>query len=139
MNNKAYAKKVKEIINSRKCDIDFLKYWYEKEKEILSQLAKQKSKISHPRHRGDLRENDFKSIINCVIPEAFKVSKGYAVNHYGAMSSELDCLIYAKDKTFTLVKKDDLEYIPIHSVLSTIEIKSNYNLEEIRKFKQRSF
>ena len=133
MNKKDYYEKLKEVISSRECCLNFLEDWYKSQKNILSELAKQNAEISHPRHKGDLREADFKSILKVIIPESFKISKGFAINHFGAMSRELDCLIYSKDKTFTLIKKDDLEYIPFTSVLSAIEIKSNYTLDEIRK------
>ena len=133
MNKKENENKLFEILKKRSIDIDFVQKWYQTERKILVELGKQRDLIRHPRHRGDSREDVFVDFLKQHMPENFGISKGYAVNPIGMTSCELDCMIYSKESTFRLIKINELDYIPVELVLSAIEIKSNYTIQEMRK------
>ena len=132
MNKQQFYKKLKKIIISKDCNINFMEKWYEFSKKEIMLMSDKNSLVKHARHRGDAREDDYIALIRNMIPKNFNITKGYAVNKLGASSCELDCLFYAKEKTFTLAKTASLEYVPVNSVLAATEIKSNYSLEAIR-------
>ncbi|KJZ09590.1 hypothetical protein TW85_21860 [Marinomonas sp. S3726] len=133
MNQIEFNKKLEDLKNSSAIDISFLTSWYEETIEQLSSLSEQCSQISHPRYRGDSREDAFISLLKDILPSSVEISNGFVMNEYSTKSYEQDCLLLNKEFTATFVKINKAVYYPIESVLGSVEIKSKLNLSELRK------
>lgn len=133
LDNKKFNDDLDSMLKSQNCNFDFLEKWYKSLQEQLEVAFKIQAMIGHSRHIGDARESVLFTLLKKILPQNYGITKGYAINTFGNKSRELDCIFYAKDKTFKLASTDTLDYVPIESVLANIEIKSNLNLSEIRK------
>lgn len=133
MNQKDFEKELDSQLHSHSLDIQFLIKWYENTLKQLDALSEQRRGITHPRHRGDSRESDFRTILQGILPEVFRITRGFAVNSKSTQSREQDCLIYNGGTGVRLMSSKSLSYIPIESVLASVEIKSNLTLGELRK------
>lgn len=103
--------------------------------------------ISHPRDKGDQREEILRHFLlkHGLIPEKYGVSAGSTrvVAPSGHMSPELDVLLYNRSEAVVLKRfEGTLDYFPIESVHGTIQVKSKLTktslregLDNIRAFK----
>jgi len=133
VNYSDFISEISSFSYSQKVDSSFLVKWFQGTLSKLEELHKQQSIITHPRHRGDAREDGFVEIISSMIPSNLKTAKGYAVNKHAAKSREQDLLILNGMDNSCLIKTNSIGYYPIESVLASVEIKSNLNLPELRK------
>lgn len=133
MNEQEYHHKLLEQLNIHDINLDLLSKWYFSILKKLKISFEQSSNITHPRHRGDIREYDIRAIIKDIIPSNYAVTKGYVINNLSLISLEQDLLIYKKSLYSPLIKTAELEYLPIESIFTSIEIKSNLTHEELRK------
>ena len=133
MNKQKYEDKLKDLISSREIDLEILYKWFEKTLELLDMMACQRQAITHPRYRGDSREDDFINTLRDLTPRSIHIAKGFATNEYAMVSQEQDCLLLDERQAATLIKTKSTNYYPIEAVLSSIEIKSKLTLSEIRK------
>ncbi|MGI5848997.1 MAG: DUF6602 domain-containing protein [Christensenellales bacterium] len=133
MNLKEFIEKMNSIKYGRTFNIPFLCEWYDNILKKLNVLLEQEDAISHPRHRGDAREEELIKIIKDILPTSFTITKGYAINSLTNRSLEQDCMICKKEYYTKFVSTSTISYIPIESVLASIEIKSSLSTEELRK------
>jgi len=132
MNEKEFEAAIAQV-GSLKMNLSFQTKWHTETIKTLATLSKQKAGITHPRHRGDAREDDFLDVLRSSTPPGLRLEKGIAVNVHGFQSPEQDCLVFGADSTPILAEAGQIKYVPIDSVLSSIEIKSKLTLSELRK------
>lgn len=133
MNKNDFKKGMFDALNSYSVDLKFVNSWYQ---EIVNSLKLIKSKsagIKHPRHLGDFLENELISILRKLLPQRYLIDKGFLINNFSAFSQEQDILIVDTSLGSPICKTDAAGYYPIESVLSSIEVKSNLDLAELRK------
>jgi len=128
-----FKKKLKEVCYRSDFNIDFIFKWYKFMLECLSNLREQQSGISHPRHLGDAREHAFTELLSEILPPAFTITKGFAINSITNQSAEQDCMICKKEFLTGFVRTKDITYVPIDSVLASIEIKSSLAKDDLQK------
>lgn len=68
-----------------------------------------------------------------MIPGRMKIAKGYCQDRIAGLSYEQDCIFYDSLKYAPLMQTSEVSYLPVESVYSSIEIKSNLTLDELRK------
>lgn len=133
MNQEKFDKNLEDLKQCSAADLTFMISWYEETINQLSSLSQQRSKIGHPRYRGDSREDDFLGLLKKILPSSVGISNGFATNEYATKSYEQDCLLLNKAITATFVRTGKAIYYPVESVLGSIEIKSKIDLSELRK------
>lgn len=133
MTNEEYLEKLNSVAFGRSFEPGFLETWFAESLKILEILAQQSKQIDHPRHRGDSREDSFQKFLRSILSPNHLIIKGFAVDKYASMSKEQDNLICRSDLFTPLANTDSISYIPIDSVVGSIEIKSNLTLDELRK------
>lgn len=133
MTNEEYLTKLNSVAYGRSFKPEFLETWFDKSLKMLEILVQQSEQIDHPRYRGDSREDTFLQIIRNLLPPNYPIIKGFAVDKYASISKEQDNLICRSDLFTTLASADSISYVPIDSIVGSIEIKSNLTLDELRK------
>lgn len=128
-----YEREIFNLINGRNVDSNFLVDWYQDTLKMLEILSHRNKSIRHPRHLGDARESDFVSLINSFLPEKFKTVKGFAIDSFTTRSREQDCMIVNTTTGVKFVTAGDISYVPIESVMASIEIKSKLTKDELKK------
>ncbi|QYH38464.1 hypothetical protein GYM62_06495 [Algoriphagus sp. NBT04N3] len=90
--------------------------------------------IKHPYLTGRLREICLHQLIEPMLNGNYSVGSGKIIDLHGNISGEIDLCVYSKNLHppifFSQFEKTGL--FPIESVLETIEVKSDFNLRNIR-------
>jgi len=133
MNKSDFKEKMFETLNSYSVDLKFVNSWYQEVVNSLKLIKSKSAGIRHPRHLGDFLENELTSILRKLLPQRYLIDKGFLINNFSAFSQEQDILIVDTSLGSAICKTDTAGYYPIESVLSSIEIKSNLDLSELRK------
>jgi hypothetical protein len=133
MNSKNFKKDVQKALIASPLDLTLVSKWFETALLSLKTLHSQKSGIKHPRHRGDARESDFLKVIEPILPNSIKLSKGFVIDKATAHSREQDILLLDAATGSAIVHTDGCSYYPLESVLGSIEVKSGLTLAELRK------
>lgn len=112
--------------------------------QIKKGLADAKSAIElkHPYLTGRLREIVLHELIQPMLNNNFSIGNGKIVDYIGNMSGEIDLCIYSKNlhPPVFFSSSDKMGIFPIESVLNAIEVKSEFNLANLKdaflKFKK---
>ncbi|EMF92178.1 hypothetical protein LEP1GSC005_0462 [Leptospira santarosai str. ST188] len=144
MNENEFLDKLRNLLTTKKdfkeiflekndMELKMLQRWYKSILELFKVLNRQKQLINHLRHSGDGAENIFFSELIKFLPERFGIGKGFVINPRFDTSMEQDIILYDKNTASKLISIAHINYFPFHSVMGTIEIKSNLNKSELRK------
>lgn len=133
MNNQSFKGKLEFELNHFEIDFDFLTDWYLAIVKDIENAYLKSQKIKHPRHKGDHLEDSLIDVFDKLLPKRFKITKGFAINIDSFKSKELDLIIYDSEFGGAFASTESTEYIPIELVTACVEIKSNLNLQELRK------
>jgi len=109
--------------------------------EVLNELELAKS-IHHPGESGRAREQILAEFIKKLLPKSFDVSTGFVIDATGAMSRQVDLVIYRNDY-HPVFKIGGINHFMVESVAAVIENKAsiknsaalNQALENIKSVK----
>lgn len=96
--------------------------------------AKSAIELKHPYLTGKLREIVLHELIKPMLNNNFSVGNGKIIDYDGNISGEIDLCIYSKNlhPPIFFSSSDNLGMFPIESVLNTIEVKSEFNIENLK-------
>lgn len=104
--------------------------------QIKKGLADAKSavELKHPYLTGRLREIVLHELIQPMLNNNFSIGNGKIVDYLGNISGEIDLCIYSKNlhPPIFFSTNDKIGIFPIESVLNTIEVKSEFNLANLK-------
>lgn len=102
-------------------------------KKALSD-AKSAKQLKHPYLTGRLREIVLHQLIEPLLNNNYSIGNGKIIDYDGNISSEMDLCIYSKNlhPPIFFSTSDKLGLFPIESVLKTIEVKSVFNLKNLK-------
>ena len=133
MTNKKFDEQVRTICHSNKINIPVLYEWYDNVLKQMELMKERHKAIQNPRHLGDAREDELIKLLVDILPPSFVTAKGYAINTIASPSQEQDIMICKPEYYTNLYKTDGVSYIPIDSVLSSIQVKSTLTRDELQK------
>jgi len=133
MNKNKFKKSIHNGLNGYDVNLKFVISWYQNIVNSLKQIKEKSKNIKHPRHLGDFLEDEISKIIIDLLPQQYSVEKGFVLNNFSAVSQEQDLLVIDGSLGSSICKTDQIGYYPVESVIASIEIKSNLNLQELRK------
>lgn len=93
------------------------------ERQFQDELNHKKRSITHDGTMGDAIEDLWIRLLAKYLPTRYRVAKAFAVDHEGATTDQLDCLIYDAHFTPALFGTDKHLYVPAEAVYATFEIK----------------
>lgn len=104
--------------------------------QIKKGLADAKSAIElkHSYLTGRLREIVLNELIQPMLNNNYSIGNGKIVDYLGNISNEIDLCIYSKNlhPPIFFSSSDKMGIFPFESVLNTIEVKSEFNLKNLR-------
>ena len=133
MNKQKFLEQVEHHKTSLPIDTSRLANWFASIVKTLVELHRQKTGISHPRHRGDAREADFLNVIKDMFPITIPLAKGFLVSPRSSVSREQDIVALNGSLPNSLMGSGDGTYLMAGAALASIEVKSNLTLIELRK------
>ncbi len=118
------------------------------DKEMKLKLSSNIDEISHPGSKGTENELNWIGLLNRYLPERYKVSSGFVVDHKGNLSDQIDIIIYDRHFTPFIFHGEQTIYIPAEGVYAVFEVKpkfskQNYDyavakLKSVRKLERTS-
>jgi hypothetical protein len=104
--------------------------------------------IKHPVSKGTVTEDRWKEFFKIYLPERYKIDKAFIIDNKGSISDEIDLVIYDRQYSPFIFKRETSKYIPAESVYAVFEIKSALNrpnilysgkkIKSVRKLKRTS-
>ena len=114
---------------------------------MLSSLKVNRGFISHVGSLGDATEQHWIEFLRTYLPDRYKVDKAIVIDAEGAVSEQMDVVIYDGMYTPFIFNQDGFMYIPAESVYVVFEVKQDINgnieyaaekIESVRKLKRTS-
>jgi hypothetical protein len=96
------------------------------ESEMLTSLAKTRAALSHNLSKGEAAEEAFRKFLRSHLPDSLGVTKGQIVDSKGAISRQLDAIVYNKSRTPMLFTSDegDQQLVPSEGAVAVVEVKT---------------
>ena len=100
--------------------------------------------ISHPGSKGDATEKSWIDFLRTYLPDRYKVDKAIVIDAEGAVSKQIDVVIYDGMYTPFIFNHKGFKYVPAESVYAVFEVKQDikgnikYAAESVRKLKRTS-
>lgn len=91
------------------------------------------SRINHNGEKGTAREEILKKYLADFLPLKFSIGNGIVVDSNEKQSKQQDFVIYDGFNSPLMLKMQTMQVIPIESVYSCIEVKSNLSKKELLK------
>jgi hypothetical protein len=104
--------------------------------------------VEHPVAKGTLTEDRWVNFLKTYIPERYKADKAFVIDSDGNISEEIDIVIYDRQYSPFIFKRNNTKYIPAESVYAVFEVKPTMNktnilyaakkISSVRKLKRTS-
>lgn len=95
--------------------------------QMSAKLNTNRKHILHPVSKGDSLENGWIEWLNEYLPNRYKVTKAHVIDHTGAMSDQIDIVIYDNQYSPFIFRQDGISFIPAESVYAVFEVKPEIN------------
>lgn len=100
--------------------------------ETLESSLRTGSKVhNHPVAKGDATEENWLKMLKAHLPKRYEASKAIIIDSTGAMSDQIDIVIYDWQYTPILFNQDNQRYIPAESVYAVFEVKPTLKREYV--------
>lgn len=100
--------------------------------ETLESSLRTGSKVhNHPVAKGDATEENWLKMLKAHLPKRYEASKAIVIDSKGAMSDQIDIVIYDWQYTPIIYNQDNQRYIPAESVYAVFEVKPTLKREYV--------
>jgi hypothetical protein len=89
------------------------------QKRLMAGLAASRSALGHPVARGDATEVNWIDLLSRHLPHRYDVAKAFVVDSTGAISDQIDIVVYDRLYTPLLYNQDEQRVIPAGAVVKT--------------------
>ena len=101
--------------------------------KALFQDDTKRNHIRHPGEFGTYREAITADFIRCFLPQHLSVETGFIVNPSGAVSGQLDLIVYNPHMTPPLESKQRQRFFPVETVVAVGEVHSDISKTQFRE------
>ena len=112
--------------------IDIREIFLGLQKQMSSKLSLNKKILTHPVAKGDASELEWVDMLNSYLPRRYQVDKAFVMDHEGAVSEQIDIVIFDRHFSPFLLRQNGANYVPAESVYAVIEVNQKMNSESIR-------
>lgn len=88
--------------------------------------------IDHRGEKGTAREDLIKEFLLQYLPQNFGIERGLIINSNLEQSNQQDLYIYDKSITPRFIDTEHVKVVPVESIVSIIEVKSELTTEELK-------
>lgn len=97
------------------------------DREMKLKLSSSIDEIHHPGTKGTESELNWIGLLNRYLPERYKVSSGFVIDHKGSLSDQIDVIIYDRHFTPFIFHGENTIYIPAEGVYAVFEVKTEFS------------
>ncbi|GHF58794.1 hypothetical protein HNQ07_004090 [Deinococcus metalli] len=98
---------------------------------FVAELSAAQNALQHPTMKGDTTEAQWIEVLSTHLPARYRVGTGQIIDHRGAVSQQIDVVIYDRTYTPLLYSQQGAQYIPVESVYAVFEVKQNLSKAHI--------
>ena len=100
--------------------------------KLTAEINRIRGSIPHSGEKGALIEQQFRSQLVEVLPERIGVSHGFVMDSTGAMSKQMDIILYDRPSTPRILVSDGAQMFPVEMTYACGEVKTNLNEQELK-------
>lgn len=100
--------------------------------QMSARLSLNKRILTHPVSKGDASELEWVDMLNVYLPKRYQVDKAFVIDHSGAVSDQIDIVVFDRQFSPFLLKQNGATYIPAESVYAVVEVKQALNPATLR-------
>ena len=94
--------------------------------------------VQHPVAKGDAREHGWRTLLSRFLPDLYGVKSGFIVDSDGAVSKQIDCIVYRQDMATELYSVGFQTVVPVEVVLGAFEIKPSIDRHTLADARQKA-
>jgi len=98
---------------------------------FVAELSSAQNALLHPTMKGDTTEAQWITVLSTHLPARYSVGQGQIIDHHGAVSEQIDLVIFDRTYTPLLYSQKGAQYIPVESVYAVFEVKQNLSKAHI--------
>ena len=98
---------------------------------MIAELSSSRKNVPHPTAKGTISESGWQTMLDSYLPRRYQVEKAFVLDSNGKLSEEIDIVIYDRQYSPFLFKKEGAKYIPAESVYGVLEVKQDLGRDEI--------
>ncbi|MBP1154642.1 MULTISPECIES: DUF6602 domain-containing protein [unclassified Paenibacillus] len=117
---------------------DLRTIFYELQNQMISQLAANRSILTHPTTKGDSFEINWIKWLKVYLPKRYQVDRAFLIDSQNNISDQIDVVIYDQQYTPFVFNQDGAVYIPAESVYAIFEVKPELNKQYIEYAGQKT-
>lgn len=87
--------------------------------------------LSHPVDKGDNAEECWIRWFNKYLPNRYKASKATLIDSTGAISDQIDIVIYDSQYSYLAFNQNDVLYLPVESAYAVFEVKQDLTKDHL--------
>jgi len=99
--------------------------------EIQQKLATARKAFGHPGTKGDASESVWLEMLKTYLPQRYRATKGHVVDSIGAISNQIDVLIFDRQYSPFIFEFQGQIIIPAESVYAAFEAKQSINAGQV--------
>lgn len=100
--------------------------------DLVRTLTKGRERLPHPVEVGDNAELQWIEMLQGFLPKRYTVAKAFVIDMHGAISEQMDVVIYDQQYTPQIFRRDGTVYIPAEAVYAVFEAKQDLTKAHIR-------
>lgn len=101
------------------------------QEQMRGRLTLNRKILSHPVAKGDTSELEWIDMLASYMPSRYRADKAFVIDCEGAISDQIDIVIYDRHYSPFILKQNGATYIPAESVYAVIEVKPTLNAANI--------
>ncbi len=100
--------------------------------QMDAKLSLSRRTLTHPVAIGDFSELEWVSLLSTYLPKWYEVDKGFVVDSSGAVSDQIDVIIFDRHYTPFVFHQNGAKYIPCEAVYAIVECKQDITPANIK-------
>lgn len=124
--------KNKTVKKSKPAKVDLKELFLGLQGDLLHHLEVNRKINRHPVTKGDGSEINWLGMLKTHLPTRYQVEKAFVVDVMGAISEQIDIVVFDRHYCPLLFTLDGATYVPAESVYAVLEVKQSLNKEYIK-------
>lgn len=91
--------------------------------QMEAQLGTNREFIPHPGSKGDSLEDTWIEWLRKYLPNRYSIDKAFVIDSNGALSDQIDLVIYDQQYTPFVLTQNGIHYVPAEGVYAVFEVK----------------
>ena len=119
-------------IRSATPHIDLRAAFLDHQQQMAAHLAAGLKHLTHPTTKGDAQESAWLKLFEQYLPQRYRVMKAFVVDCRGAVSEQIDVVIFDRQYSPLMLVHEGAQYVPAESVYGVFEVRPSLTPATLR-------